>query len=140
MSRVRSGKPISSKRVRSFQKLEELGQQFEQQFHAEAEKLRVLQQSCLENDICAIRSLMALTHLRHPLPTPLQKSFEFDLDRSARIALCTVEIPDFAGLGILRKRGDSGRQSRLAVSAANASVLQKRFYMPYAFRRSLLGG
>ena len=58
-----------------------------------------------------------MTHVRHLLPTPLHKSLEFDLDRSARIALCTVEIPDFAGLGIVRKRGDSWKAKWLPAPA-----------------------
>jgi restriction system protein len=45
-------------------------------------------------------------------------SFELELDQSARIALCTVGIPDFASLGIVRKRGESWNAKWLSVSAA----------------------
>ena len=100
------------------QKLEELRLQFEQQLRTELERLTGLQRGCLENDIDAISSLMKMTHVRHPLPTPLHGSLKFDLDRSARIALCTVEIPDFAGLSIVRKRGDLWKAKWLPVSAA----------------------
>jgi hypothetical protein len=97
-------------------KLHELRQQFAQQFLTEGERLTELLRGCLENDIDAIRSLMKMTHVRHPLPTPLHKSLEFDLDRSGRIALCTVEIPDFAVLGIVRKRGDSWKAKELSLN------------------------
>ena len=58
---------------------------------------------------------MSISHVRHWLPDPLQKSFEVDIDTDARVALCTIGIPDFNSLNIVKKRGKSS--DWVAVSA-----------------------
>jgi restriction system protein len=95
-------------------KRKQLHAEFEQQFKKDSAQLGSLHEACKSNDLRAIRFLMSLSHVRHPLPAPLQLSFETDLDPTARIALCTIQIPDFATLKIVKE----GRRGQLEVSAA----------------------
>ena len=88
--------------------------EFERQFKKDSDQLASLQEACKSNDLQAIRLLMSLSHVRHPLPTLLQLSFDTDLDPTARIALCTIQIPDFATLKIVKE----GRRGQHEVSAA----------------------
>jgi restriction system protein len=48
---------------------------------------------------------MKLSHILHTLPASLAGVFEVDIDFVARVALCTIAIPEFSGLQIV-KRGD----------------------------------
>jgi len=106
-------------------KRETLQQELNRQFGLELEKLQALRQRCLKNDIGSIRVLMERTHTWHRLPKVLARPLQFDLDREARIALCTIEIPDFSGLSIVRKRGDSGKGKWLPVSVADRRRLNE---------------
>ena len=81
-----------------------LQHEIEADFQKEAERLEVLRNACVANDTKAIKLLMSISHLRHSLPGPLRHSFDLDIDRGARIALCTIEIPDFNSLNIVKKR------------------------------------
>src|SRR5262249_40421260 len=65
--------------------------EFEAQFKEDAELLTGLRKACATNDPEAIRLLMLISHLRHPLPEPLSLSFETQTDSASRIALCTVD-------------------------------------------------
>lgn len=91
------------------QKRKQLLAEFETQFKKDSDQLASLHQACKSNDPQAIRLLMSLSHRRHPLPTKLQRSFETDLDPAARIALCTIQIPDFATLQIVKEKGGRSR-------------------------------
>src|SRR5262245_47489566 len=53
------------------QKRKQLQAEFEAQFQKDSDQLASLQQGCAPNDPQAIRLLMSLSHLRHPLPSPL---------------------------------------------------------------------
>jgi restriction system protein len=86
-------------------KSQKLRQQFETQFQKEATELEGLRRSCAANDPAAIRLLMVISHLRHQLPAALQLSFETEIDPAAHVALCTIEIPDFASLKVVKPRG-----------------------------------
>jgi restriction system protein len=86
-------------------KRKQLQAEFETQFKKDSAQLASLHEACKSNDPQAIRLLMSLSHLRHWLPTPLRLSFETDLDPTARIALCTIQIPDFATLQIVKEKG-----------------------------------
>ncbi len=88
--------------------------EFERQFKKDSAQLASLQEACKSNDPQAIRLLMSLSHVRHRLPTLLQLSFDTGLDPTARIALCTIQIPDFATLKIVKE----GRRGQHEVSAA----------------------
>jgi restriction system protein len=85
-------------------KRKELQAEFETQFKKDSAQLASLQQACASNDLQAIRLLMSLSHLRHPLPSPLMLSIETDVDPIARIALCMIKIPDFAALRIVKEK------------------------------------
>ena len=60
---------------------------------------------------------MVISHIRHPLPEALQLSFETEIDPAARVALCTIEIPDFASLNVVKLRGKSWNSDWTSVSA-----------------------
>ncbi len=57
-------------------------------------------------DAVALGKLMGLSLIRHPLPSPLMMGADFGFDHNARVVLCTIEVPDFARLLIVRPRGD----------------------------------
>jgi hypothetical protein len=97
---------------------ETLRQQFEVQFQKEARRLAAIHDACVAHEEPSIKLLISISHLRHRLPVPLQHSFEVDIDTSARIALCTIEIPDFQSLDIVKKRSGSSRANWLPVSAS----------------------
>lgn len=59
--------------------------------------------ACKQGDLAAIRTLMQIILRGHPLPWPLAKEgSDFALDVVARVALCTVEVPDFTKLPIVK--------------------------------------
>ena len=97
---------------------EALQQQFEAQFQKEAKRLAAIHDACVEHDVASIKLLISISHLRHWLPVPLRHPLEVDIDTNARIILCTIEIPDFQLLGIVKKRGGSSRANWLPVSAS----------------------
>jgi restriction system protein len=81
-----------------------LQRQFEGQFQTATARLKKLREACEANDPSAVRVLMSISHVQHAIPEPLRRSFETDFDLAARVALCTIEIPDFASLNIVKKR------------------------------------
>ncbi len=105
------------------QRVETLQQEIEADFRKEAERLATLRNACVANDVQAIKLLMSISHLRHWLPAPLRHPFDFDIDQGARIALCTIEIPDFNSLNIVKKRGSSLRANWLPVSPSEKKRL-----------------
>src|SRR5262249_51264241 len=96
---------------------DELSRAFQNKRIEEHQKLERLRKHCIAGEPEAINLLMKISHIRHPLPSPLSKAFETNLDLSARVILCAVEIPDFAGLSIVRKRGTSYNAKWQPVSA-----------------------
>jgi restriction system protein len=104
------------------QKRKHLLAEFETQFKKDSDQLASLHQACKSNDPEAIRLLMSLSHVRHPLPTPLQLSFETDLDPTARIALCTIQVPDFATLQIVK----DGSWSRRGGGSRGVSATERK--------------
>ena len=57
----------------------------------------------------------------HPLPQVLQSDLRIDLDLGARIALATIDVPDFNLLAIVKERAGSR-----TTSWQNVSATQKR--------------
>jgi restriction system protein len=104
-------------------KRRQLQADFETQFKKDSAQLAGLHEACKSNDPQAIRLLMSLSHIRHPLPTPLERSFETNLDPTARIALCTIQVPDFATLRIVKEKG---RGSRRAGGWQDVSATEKK--------------
>jgi restriction system protein len=52
---------------------------------------------------------MKIANMAHPLPRALQSDLKIDLDLDARIALATIEVPDFNSLAIVKQRAGSRR-------------------------------
>jgi restriction system protein len=101
--------------------LEREGEVLRQKFMAEAERWVSLTKRCRSNESEAIKLLMSISHGQHWLPEPLRLSFEADVDLSGRIALCTIEIPDFNTLQIVKQRKGSSLRSRLTWVPVSAS-------------------
>jgi restriction system protein len=94
----------------------ELRQRFQDQYTADAERLDALRRDCLANEPAGIQAMMNLTHVRHWLPQPLSLAFNVDVDVPSRIGLCTIEIPDFAHVPIVKLRGKSWQPNWVSVS------------------------
>ena len=92
--------------------------ELEKKFQSIKAQLQAVQERCAANDYDAVRFLINLSHARQPLPSVLRKSWNIDIDEVARILLCTVEIPDFNNLNIVKKRGQSSSAKFSPVSAA----------------------
>ena len=71
-------------------KLEREGENLRSKFEAQAARWKKLREECVSNERQAIRLLMSISNVRHPLPKLLQRAFDVDIDLNARIALCTV--------------------------------------------------
>ena len=82
----------------------ELRVQIEDHFKTANADLSNLRTGIAASDPEAIRRLMRLSHTRHKLPAFFAKDFDVDIDFLARVALCTVEIPDFTDLEIVKQR------------------------------------
>jgi HJR/Mrr/RecB family endonuclease len=99
-------------------KLEREGERLRQKFTAEAERWVSLQKRCRSNEPEAIKRLMSISHGRHWLPKPLRLSSNVDVDLSGRIALCTIEIPDFNTLQTVKQRKGARSTTWVPVSAS----------------------
>ena len=86
------------------------------------EQLTGLRIGIAANDPEAIRRLMSVSHVRHSLPACLAQAFDVDIDFSARVALCTVEIPDFANFQVVKRRNAA------ASAAEGRRVLETMLY------------
>ena len=51
--------------------------------------------------------MMDLSNFRHPLPAAVQWPIGFDFDQSSGVLLCSITVPDFAQLRIVKRRGKS---------------------------------
>jgi restriction system protein len=94
--------------------------------------------ACKRGDAKAIRVLMATTLVRHPLPPVLVADADFGLDTAARVALCTIEVPDLARLPILNKRGDSWTAKWLPVGEAERKRSTERVLHSLCVRAAYL--
>jgi restriction system protein len=74
--------------------------------------------ACKSGDHSAIRFLMLISLIRHPLPRQLLIEAEFALDGASRVALCMIEAPDFTAMPIVRKRGNRWKKRWIPVSDA----------------------
>ena len=110
--------------------------EFEQQFQSKAAELKVLRQRCLKGNVDSIRLLMLRTHTCHHLRKALFRPIQFDLDGAARVALCAIEVPDFAHLSIVRKRSNSGNW--LPVSNAERKRLRDAILYALCLRAAYL--
>lgn len=86
----------------------------------------------------AVRYLVLTTLLRHPLPTALMAEPKFALDRTARVALCTIEVPDLARLSIVKRRGDKWNAKWSPVSEAERKRSTERVLHALCVRAAYL--
>jgi len=112
------------------QKRKQLQAEFEAQFRKDSDQLASLQQGCASNDPQAIRLLMSLSHVRHPLPSPLMLSFE-NGPRSnsanctvhdSNSGLCNVANCEGEGRRIKAGRGVAIKVGRVAIKAGRRVV------------------
>ena len=64
--------------------------------------------------------LMNLTLLRHPLPKVLRGSAEYFPDFPARVFLAVIDVPDFASLQVVKKRGVQSEWSPVPLRTESA--------------------
>lgn len=105
-----------------------LKEQFDKQFSAEAEQLGSLRDACLASDPAAIRLLMIISHLRHELPLALRLAFETEVDVNSRVALCTIDIPDFSALSVVKPGGRNNNQVKSVSASEKGRVLELMLY------------
>lgn len=82
----------------------DLGVQLDDRITKANEQITNLRRGIAANDPEAIRRLMSVSHVHRTLPACLAQAFDVDIDFSARVALCAVEIPDFASFQIFKRR------------------------------------
>jgi restriction system protein len=106
-----------------------LREEFEKRYREDAAYLEQVLRACKSSDPAAISRLMEISHIRHPLPESLRLEFKTDLDLEARLVLCTIEIPDFSSLRVLKPRGDKWMDEWKAVSATDKKrAIEAIFY------------
>jgi hypothetical protein len=66
--------------------------------------VRVIQ-DCKAGEPEAIKVLMKVANMAHPLPEAVQSDLKIDLDLGVRIALATIDVPDFNSLAIVKRTG-----------------------------------
>jgi restriction system protein len=98
---------ILEKEARLKTKAENKRHEFEQKSRAIKHQLDEIRSRCEADDLDAVRFMMNLSHARHPLPAAMQLPVGFDFDQSSGVLLCSIEIPDFARLPIVKRRGKS---------------------------------
>jgi hypothetical protein len=59
---------------------------------------------CEAGDLEAVRFMINLSHARHPLPAAMHLPMGFDFDQSSGVLLCSITVPDFARLPIVKRR------------------------------------
>jgi len=111
--------------VEKAQKLEsrlaELELQLDHRFREDSTSLEGIRRrlGALSDPQAICRRLMDLTLLRHPLPKVLRGSAEYFPDFAARVFLATIDVPDFARLQVVKKRGKSVESGWSPVSATD---------------------
>ena len=114
-------------------KIEPKRLELERLFAEDAAEIEKLRRCCAINDLEAIHRLMELTHVRHYVHSKLRGDLRFDLDLSAKIALCTIDIPDFSKLSIAKQDG-----KRTLVSVAERKRCLERILYALTLRAAYL--
>ena len=121
-------------KVEKFQKLkvqlEEVLSNLQARIDADSVQIGEIVQGYGRGDDHAIKQVVQINLGRHPLPKVLRYPSDFVLDREARIGLCTIEVPDFSRIPIVKQRGESWSAPWKAVSKKDA----------VAFSRSVVHG
>ncbi len=98
---------ILEKEARLKTKAEDRRYEFEQKSRTIQHQLDEIRSRCEADDLDAVRFMMNLSHARHPLPADMQLPIGFDFDQSSGVLLCSIAVPDFARLPIVKRRGKS---------------------------------
>jgi len=98
---------ILEKEAKLVTKTESKRRELEEKSEAIKHQLDEIRLRCEADDFNAVRFMMNLSHARHPLPGPIQLPIRFDIDQSSRVVLCSITVPDFARLPIVKRRGKS---------------------------------
>jgi restriction system protein len=120
------------------QRYHRLLQEFQARYLADAEKLALLQQGCMRGDHTVIGELVQMSHTRHPYPAALHGALTVHLDANIRLVLCELEVPDFAPVTIVRKRGSSWKAKWAPVAAAERRRLIEAILYALCLRAAYL--
>jgi restriction system protein len=113
-------------------------EQLSQQFQSETDALEKIRQRCVLEDPEAVIKLMDIALRRHPLPKLLRRPAEYHPDFSARLFLATIEVPNFANISIVRKRGSSWNAKPQLVSATERKRCLEAILYALAIRAAYL--
>ena len=128
---------ILEKERQLLEQTEALRQRFQREYRNAQPQFRALQQRCEANDYEAIRFLVKFCHERHYLPAVFRKAWEVDIDRT-RVALCSIEIPDFHSLAILKKTEDLWKAKAASVPATERRRLNETIIYSLCLRSAYL--
>jgi HJR/Mrr/RecB family endonuclease len=88
-------------------KLQAESEAMRRKFATQANRWVKVKQDCNAGGPEAIKLLMKVANTAHPLPELLQSDLKIELDLGARIALATIDVPDFNSFAIVRERAGS---------------------------------
>ena len=89
-------------------------------------------------DYEAVRLLITLSHVRHQLPYIFRMCWEVEIDRTARIVLCTFELPAFNSLKIYKSRNNSRAAKEVEVSSTERKRLLETIVYSLCLRAAYL--
>ena len=95
----------------------------ERKYQTAKAHLDALRARCVACDYEAVRLLITLSHVRHQLPYIFRMFWEVGIDRTARIVLCTFELPAFNSLKIYKSRNNSRAAKEVEVSSTERKRL-----------------
>ena len=106
-------------------KLQSESEALRRNFATRANRWVTVKRGCKAGEPEAINLLMKVANTAHPLPQSLQSDLRIDLDLGARIALATIDVPDFNSFAIVRERAGS-RKTRWQSVWQSVPANQKR--------------
>lgn len=74
----------------------------------EQKQCEELDSACRAGEPVAICRLLSISLIRHPLANLLTMDANFAFDTESKVVLCTIQVPDFARLAVVRRRGTAG--------------------------------
>jgi hypothetical protein len=120
------------------QRADALREDFKNKHSSDTAVADALREAIHCRDLNGARRLIELTHTRHPLPKALLTPLEVEFDETARVVLCTIEIPNFASIPIVKKRGDSYRAKWLPVSVTEKRRVHETILYSLCLRAAYL--
>ena len=107
--------PEKKAQVERASKLQGESEALRVKFTTQANAWVAVKQGCKAGEPEAIKTLMKVANWAHPLPQVLQSDLRIDLDLGARIALATIDVPDFNLFAIVKERAGSRKTRRQSV-------------------------